>query len=71
MTHGSLAYVGLFFSQRLPESKYLQGELNMTAVFYAWAENLSRYVHVHCLVSGVALPEAVEWHLLQTSTCYR
>ncbi len=43
----------------------------MTPVFYAWAENLSRYVNLHCLVSGVALPETVEWHLLQTRTYYR
>ena len=25
----------------------------MTPFFYTWAENLSRYVNLHCLVSGV------------------
>lgn len=43
-------------------TKHLQGELGMTAVLHTWGQNLSRHVHVHCLIPGGVLTEAGEWH---------
>ena len=34
----------------------------MTAVLHTWGQNLSRHVHLHCLVPGGALTEAGAWN---------
>jgi len=44
------------------KTKHLQGELGMTAVLHTWGQNLSRHVHVHCLIPGGVLTEMGEWH---------
>jgi len=37
------------------DKKRLNGELGMTAILHTWGQNLSRHVHLHCLVPGGAL----------------
>lgn len=44
------------------DPKRLGGQLGMTAVLHTWGQNLSRHVHLHCLVPGGALEEAGQWH---------
>lgn len=43
------------------DPKRLGGELGMTAVLHTWGQNLSRHVHLHCLVPGGALSDAGAW----------
>jgi hypothetical protein len=38
--------------------KRLDGQLGMVAVLHTWGQNLSRHVHLHCLVPGGALGAA-------------
>ena len=40
----------------------LGGQLGMTAVLHTWGQNLSRHVHLHCLMPGGALTEGGCWH---------
>jgi hypothetical protein len=44
------------------DPKRLGGQLGMTAVLHTWGQNLSRHVHLHCLVPGGALTPQGEWH---------
>lgn len=44
------------------DPKRLQGKLGMTAVLHTWGQNLSRHVHLHCLVPGGALTDQGQWH---------
>jgi len=44
------------------DPKRLNGQLGMTAVLHTWGQNLSRHVHLHCLVPGGALSDAGRWH---------
>lgn len=44
------------------DPKRLQGRLGMTAVLHTWGQNLSRHVHLHCLVPGGALTEEGQWN---------
>ncbi len=44
------------------DPKRLNGTLGMTAVLHTWGQNLSRHVHLHCLVTGGALTETGDWH---------
>lgn len=44
------------------DPKRLQGTLGMTAVLHTWGQNLSRHVHLHCLVPGGALTEEGRWN---------
>ena len=44
------------------DPKRLQGTLGMTAVLHTWGQNLSRHVHLHCLIPGGALTEAGDWN---------
>lgn len=44
------------------DPKRLQGTLGVTAVLHTWGQNLSRHVHLHCLVPGGALTEAGTWN---------
>lgn len=39
-------------------TRHLGGELGMTAVLHTWGLNLSRHVHVHCLIPG----GVGDWH---------
>ena len=39
----------------------LHGQLGMTAVMHTWGENLSRHVHLHCLVPGGVLQDDGRW----------
>ena len=39
----------------------LHGQLGMTAVMHTWGENLSRHVHLHCLVPGGVLQADGHW----------
>ena len=34
----------------------------MTAVLHTWGQNLSRHVHVHCLIPGGVLTGTGDWH---------
>jgi len=43
------------------DPKRLGGELGMTAVLHTWGQNLSRHVHLHCLVPGGALRPDGQW----------
>lgn len=43
------------------DPKRLGGELGMTGVLHTWGQNLSRHVHLHCLVPGGALDAAGQW----------
>lgn len=43
------------------DPKRLGGELGMTAVLHTWGQNLSRHVHLHCLVPGGALADDGHW----------
>ncbi len=44
------------------DPKRLGGQLGMTAVLHTWGQNLSRHVHLHCLVPGGALAADGAWH---------
>ena len=44
------------------DPKRLNGQLGMTAVLHTWGQNLSRHVHLHCLVPGGALTTQGKWH---------
>lgn len=44
------------------DPKRLGGRLGMTAVLHTWGQNLSRHVHLHCLVPGGALADSGAWH---------
>jgi len=37
------------------DPKHLGGEIGVTAVLHTWGQNLSRHVHLHCIVPGGAL----------------
>lgn len=43
-------------------ARRLDGRLGMTAVLHTWGEQLTRHVHLHCLVPGGALGEGGAWH---------
>lgn len=44
------------------DPKRLNGQLGMSAVLHTWGQNLSRHVHLHCLVPGGALGDDGQWH---------
>jgi hypothetical protein len=43
------------------DPRRLGGELGMSAVLHTWGQNLSRHVHLHCLVPGGALADDGQW----------
>ncbi len=43
-------------------ARRLDGRLGMTAVLHTWGEQLTRHVHLHCLVPGGALDADGGWH---------
>ena len=43
------------------DPRRLGGELGMSAVLHTWGQNLTRHVHLHCLVPGGALDERGQW----------
>jgi hypothetical protein len=44
------------------DPKRLNGHIGATMVLHTWGENLSRHVHLHCLVPGGALGSDGAWH---------
>ena len=38
----------------------------MTAVLHTWGQNLSRHVHVHCLIPGGVLTGTGDWHKVKS-----
>lgn len=44
------------------DPRRLNGQLGMSAVLHTWGQNLSRHVHLHCLVPGGALGNDGHWH---------
>lgn len=44
------------------DPKRLDGQLGMSAILHTWGQNLSRHVHLHCLVPGGALTPQGAWH---------
>ena len=47
------------------DPKRLGGQMGMTSVLHTWGQNLSRHVHLHCLVPAGALTEAGHWKALK------
>ena len=45
----------------------LNGKLGMTAVLHTWGRNLSRHVHLHCLIPGGALGKEQQWHAAKSN----
>lgn len=43
------------------DPRRLGGELGMTAVLHTWGQNLSRHVHLHCLIPGGVLCTDGAW----------
>jgi len=43
------------------DPKRLGGQLGMSAVLHTWGRNLSRHVHLHCLVPGGVLSPEGRW----------
>ena len=43
------------------DPRRLGGEMGMSAVLHTWGQNLSRHVHLHCLVPGGALGDDGRW----------
>jgi hypothetical protein len=43
------------------DPKRLNGQIGMSAMLHTWGQNLSRHVHLHCLVPGGALTKAGQW----------
>jgi hypothetical protein len=43
------------------DPKRLGGRMGMTAVLHTWGQQLSRHVHLHCLVPGGAWTDAGHW----------
>ena len=43
-------------------TRHLGGELGMTAGIHTWGQNLSRHVHMHCLIAGGVLTGTGDWH---------
>jgi len=49
------------------DPKRLNGQLGMSAVLHTWGQNLSRHVHLHCLVPGGALGDDGRWHAARST----
>lgn len=50
------------------DPKRLNGDLGMTAVLHSWGQNLSRHVHLHCLIPGGAFDKASgQWHCAKST----
>lgn len=49
------------------DPKRLNGQMGMTAMLHTWGENLSRHVHLHCLVPGGALSDTGVWHTAKSN----
>jgi len=49
------------------DPKRLDGEMGMSAVLHTWGQNLSRHVHLHCLVPGGALGDDGRWHAARST----
>lgn len=49
------------------DPRRLGGQLGMTAVLHTWGQNLSRHVHLHCLIPGGAWTAAGRWRSVRGS----
>ena len=49
------------------DPRRLGGQLGMTAVLHTWGQNLSRHVHLHCLIPGGALTDEGHWRPVRGS----
>lgn len=50
------------------DPKRLDGELGMVAILHTWGQNLSRHIHLHCLVPGGAWCEEMQqWHAAKSN----
>ncbi|ALP54525.1 transposase [Candidatus Tenderia electrophaga] len=50
------------------DPKRLDGDLGMIAVLHTWGQNLSRHIHLHCLIPGGAWNEETQqWHPAKSS----
>ncbi|MDZ7750224.1 MAG: IS91 family transposase [Gammaproteobacteria bacterium] len=49
------------------DPKRLGGEMGMSAVLHTWGQNLSRHVHLHCLVPGGALGGDGQWRAAKST----
>jgi len=52
------------------DPKRLGGQMGMVAVLHTWGQNLSRHVHLHCLVPGGALDKEGQWHTAKGKNDY-
>lgn len=72
-THGEVIYRSLFqcawdtLKQFAHDPQRLGGQPGMTAVLHTWGQNLSRHVHLHCLVPGGVLSDAGRWHAARSN----
>jgi len=66
--HPNVIYKSLFesvwntLSHFGSDPKRLNGQIGATMVLHTWGENLSRHVHLHCLIPGGALGSDGAWH---------
>jgi hypothetical protein len=64
--HPEAVYAQLFASAWATLAAFaehrLGGRLGMSAVLHTWGEQLTRHVHLHCLVPGGALDADGDWH---------
>ncbi len=67
--HPQALYGQLFASAWATLSAFAQarlgGRLGMTAVLHTWGEQLTRHVHLDCLLPGGALAEDGTWHAVR------
>lgn len=49
------------------DPKRLGGQLGMTAVLHTWGQNLSRHIHLHCLIPGGALSGKGDWETAKSN----
>lgn len=49
------------------DPKRLNGTLGMTTVLHTWGQNLSRHVHLHCLVPGGAISKQGKWNAAKSN----
>lgn len=52
------------------DPKRLGGQLGLVAVLHTWGQNLSRHVHLHCLIPGGALDDEGQWHAVKGKNDY-
>ena len=46
---------------------HLQGQLGATMVLHTWGQQLTRHVHLHCLIPGGAIDPDGQWHAARST----